>query len=130
MFEPKRRRTTTFNCVDGKWADPRRGGQAEKGEFVAGGSGVCFPEKAVVKIFWTRQAVSDLNSALDCAACGRADSGFAAAQVIVKSVESLLLNPDLGRPGCVKGTRGVGFSPERPFFSRMGFGANGLRYWR
>ncbi len=77
-----------------------------------------------MKIFWTRQAVSDLSSALDCAACEKPTAASRAAQVIVKSVESLLLNPDLGRPGRVKGTRELAV-PGTPLL--LSYGLRGER---
>ncbi len=58
-----------------------------------------------MKIFWTRQAVGDLSSALDCAACEKPTAVPSVVQVIKKSVASLLLHPEMGRPGRVKGTR-------------------------
>jgi toxin ParE1/3/4 len=58
-----------------------------------------------VKIVWTRQALDDLASALDCAACEKPAATVWVAETIEKSVDSLLQNPEMGRPGRVKDTR-------------------------
>jgi toxin ParE1/3/4 len=58
-----------------------------------------------VKIVWTRQALGDLASALDCAACEKPAATVWVAETIEKSVDSLLQNPEMGRPGRVKDTR-------------------------
>lgn len=58
-----------------------------------------------MKIGWTRQALGDLASALDCAACEKPSARARVGLAIEKSAEALLQNPELGRPGRVKDTR-------------------------
>lgn len=60
---------------------------------------------ALLKIVWTRLAIADLGSAYDYIAAVNPESAPSVVERIEKAVAALQLNPSMGRPGRVSGTR-------------------------
>ena len=58
-----------------------------------------------MKLFWTRLAISDLNSTYDFIAQENLSAAIRVIDRIQKAAAVLSQNPDIGRPGRVDGTR-------------------------